>query len=70
MMTDYLEGALSASQRNRFEEHLALGDPCVEYLGQIRTTIALANQLVPEPVDLETKERLVRLYRSWQRPAD
>ena len=32
LMTDYLEGALSAIDRHRFEEHIAGCDGCRAYL--------------------------------------
>jgi anti-sigma factor RsiW len=33
LVTDYLEGALPADDAARFEGHLALCPPCVEYVG-------------------------------------
>ena len=68
LVTDYMEGALSAKQSARFEQHLAFCDPCIEYLGQIRTTVALVQQLAPAPVDQEIKDKLLELYRTWQQP--
>ena len=38
LMTDYLDGALSAGDRARFEEHMAGCDGCRAYLAQLRTT--------------------------------
>ena len=40
LMTEYLEGALSGRDRERFEAHLAECPYCVEYLEQIRAVIA------------------------------
>jgi len=37
LMTDYLEGALSAVERARFEDHIAGCDGCRAYLAQLRT---------------------------------
>ena len=34
LITDYLEGGLSRSQRRRFEAHLAGCEHCTEYLGR------------------------------------
>jgi anti-sigma factor RsiW len=36
LITDYLEGALTRSQRRRFEAHLAGCEHCSEYLEQMR----------------------------------
>ena len=47
-MTDYLEDALSAEGRQRFERHLARLPHCTEYLAQMRETIRLAGRVAPE----------------------
>ncbi|MGH2872471.1 MAG: anti-sigma factor family protein [Solirubrobacteraceae bacterium] len=54
LATEYLEGALSVEQRLVMERHLAFCSPCMDYLEQMRATIAatggLRAQDVPEPV--------------------
>jgi anti-sigma factor RsiW len=42
LVTDYLEGALPARERGRFEAHVAACEACDRYLAQIRTTVDLA----------------------------
>ena len=42
LMTDYLDGALAPSDRDRLEGHLATCPHCSEYLAQIRVTIVAA----------------------------
>ena len=37
LITDYLEGALPRSQRQRFEAHIAGCEHCGEYLAQVRS---------------------------------
>ena len=53
LITDYLEGALTARTVGHVEEHLVMCDWCVTYLEQMQTTIALLGSLgagaVPEP---------------------
>jgi anti-sigma factor RsiW len=66
LMTEYLEGALSPRDRERFEAHLADCDHCVEYLAQIRATIALVGHIEPDDLSDEALEDLVGLYRSWR----
>ena len=44
LVTEYLEGALSRSQRRRFEAHLAGCEHCAEYLAQMRATIRLTGR--------------------------
>jgi anti-sigma factor RsiW len=40
LVTDYLEDALPAHERARFEAHLGECEGCVAYVEQMRTTIA------------------------------
>ncbi len=44
-VTEYLEGALSAPDVARLQAHLDYCPPCVEYLEQMRTTLALTGRL-------------------------
>jgi anti-sigma factor RsiW len=41
LVADYHEGALSAGERERFEDHMAACEGCSVYVEQIRTTIEL-----------------------------
>lgn len=66
LMTDYLEGALSARDRSRLERHLAGCPHCTEYLAQIMKTIEAAGQIEPDDLEPEALDDLVRLYRTWQ----
>lgn len=66
LVTDYLENALSESDRARFEEHLAACPNCTRYLEQIRATIAAAGRVDPEALDPDTRDELVSLYRRWR----
>jgi anti-sigma factor RsiW len=40
LVTDYLEDALPAAERLRFEEHVAACEGCGAYLDQMRRTLA------------------------------
>ena len=66
LMTDYLEGALSARDRARFEAHLADCPHCVEYLAQIKATIAAAGRVEADDLTADALDDLVSLYRRWQ----
>lgn len=66
LVTDYLEGALSTTERRRLEEHLAACPHCSAYLEQIRMTIALAGRVEPERLQPEVQDELIALYRRWQ----
>jgi anti-sigma factor RsiW len=66
LVTDYLEGGLSARQRRRFEAHLADCPHCTEYLAQMRATIRLTGTLTPEDLTPQMREEFIDLYRRWQ----
>lgn len=66
LMTDYLEGALSASDRTKFEQHIAGCDGCTEYLRQLRQSIALTGRLAIEPVPAGIARELERAFRDWR----
>jgi len=68
LVTDYLEGALSRSDRRRFEAHLADCPHCSEYLAQMRVTIRLTGRLGPDDLSPEMQDDLGELYRRWRVP--
>jgi anti-sigma factor RsiW len=72
LASDYLEGALSRRERRRFERHLAGCPHCTEYLRQMRETIRLTGQLVPEDLSPQMQADFSELYRRWraESPAD
>jgi len=66
LVTDYLEGALSRSERRRFEAHLAGCENCTEYLAQMRATIRLTGRLDAEDLTPAMREEFTALYRRWR----
>ena len=62
LVTDYLEGALSAAERERFEEHVAACDGCEAHLEQIRATIVL----VRRTRELERRPEITALMRAFR----
>jgi anti-sigma factor RsiW len=70
LVTDYLEGALSRSQRRRFEAHLAGCEHCTEYLEQMRATIRLTGRLQAEDLSPEMQEEFTAIYRRWRSEVD
>ena len=66
LMTDYLEGALSAIDRARFEEHIAGCDGCTAYLAQLRIARKITGRLADEPVPALVEKELLEAFRSWQ----
>jgi anti-sigma factor RsiW len=66
LITDYLEGALSRSQRRRFDAHLAGCEHCTEYLAQMRETIRLTGRLREQDMTDEMREEFTTLFRRWR----
>lgn len=66
LVTDYLEGTLSRSQRRRFEAHLASCPHCSEYLAQMRATIRLTGHLESDDLTPEMREDLALIYKRWR----
>ena len=67
LVSDYLEGALPASERRRFEQHLEDCPLCVDYVDQMRTTLAVLGRLDEDAMDEPVREDLVRAFRDWPR---
>jgi anti-sigma factor RsiW len=66
LVTDYLEGALPARERDRLEAHLAACDGCQEYLAQMRRTVELTGRLHPEALEPAARDQLLTAFRSWK----
>ena len=66
LVTDYLEGALNARARRRFEAHLAGCPHCTEYLAQMRGTIRLTGRLEPDDLTPQMQDEFTDLYRRWR----
>jgi anti-sigma factor RsiW len=65
LVTAYLEDALDARDRERFEEHLVFCDGCGAYLEQMRATIRMTGRVdgaLPE----ELEARLLEAFRGWR----
>lgn len=66
LVTDYLEGVLSRSQRRRFEEHLTGCPNCPEYRAEMRAVIALAGTITPVDLTPRMRSEFISLYRRWR----
>jgi len=65
LMTEYLEGAMTAPERDRFEHHLSDCPGCRRYLDQVRTTIRLTGSLTEEALPSEAWDELLVAFRDW-----
>lgn len=61
LMTDHLEGALSAADAERIRAHLAGCEPCGVYLDQLRATIRIVHESGPEEAFAVDPARLTAL---------
>ena len=66
IVTEYLEGGLSALNRNRFEMHVQDCVGCANYLDQIQVTIAVTGRITPDDLSGEAKAELLAAFRGWK----
>jgi anti-sigma factor RsiW len=69
LVTDYLEDALPAELRERFERHIEHCAGCQTYLAQMRATIAATGTLAPEALSPEAESALLEAFRGWRHPS-
>ena len=65
-ITDYLEGTMQEAERRRFDAHLEACPHCVNYLEQMRQTIAALGELSEEPIGPGAREALLETFRGWR----
>ena len=68
IVTDYLEGALPAGERDRFEAHLEQCPFCTEYVEQMRAVGGALGALEPETIAPERRDALIAAFRGWRTP--
>jgi anti-sigma factor RsiW len=66
IITDYLEGTMEEADRRRFEAHLDACPYCVNYLEQMRRTIAALGELSEESITRDAREALLETFRGWR----
>ena len=66
LVTDYLEEAMPASERARFEAHIVDCPYCDAYLDQMGRTIRVVGDQPVITVAPETEAELLRRFRSWK----
>ena len=66
LVTDYLEGRLSAADRSRFEQHLDECDGCTAYVEQMRKTIEALGHIPEESLSPEAERELLAAFRDWR----
>ena len=66
LITEYLDGSFTVTQRIRFQMHIGLCSACRNYLHQMKYTVATLRQLPSEPIPIQIKEELLKRFRSWK----
>jgi anti-sigma factor RsiW len=66
LVTSYLEGALPAADRERFDAHIATCDGCDRYLDQMRATIRLTGALRPADLAPNEERKLLAAFADWK----
>lgn len=69
LVTDYLEDALSAELRARFDRHLTGCPPCLIYVDQMRQTIAALGCVPEESISEKELNTLTEHFRRWRAEA-
>ena len=69
LVTHYLEDALPAADRARFDAHLAECPWCVEYVAQIARTISAVGASWRDVEAGAGMAELLDLFRGWKRGA-
>ena len=67
LITEYLDGALSAADRRRFEQHLDRCSYCRLYMEQMRQTISAVGHLSEESIPDDAMTLLLRVFDDWKR---
>ena len=67
LVTEYLEGAMSAREMAIFEAHLSVCPGCTAYFEQMRQTIKLAGKLTEESITPQARDELLRVFRDWKK---
>jgi anti-sigma factor RsiW len=66
LVSDYLEGALSDTDRARFEAHIAGCNDCTTYVRQMRETLALMGELTTDSISPQAQDDLLAAFRGWK----
>lgn len=66
VVTDYLDGAMSVADRERFERHVGECAGCEAVVSQFRATIEVTGRLTEEQVSEQQRETMRGVFRRWR----
>ena len=67
LVTDYIEQAMPAGDRRRFERHLRNCAKCTRYVEQVRLTVDTLGHVHPQPPTGATRDALVKAFKDFRR---
>jgi len=65
LVTEYLEGTMSRTDRRRFERHIANCDGCSAYVDQMRHVISTLGGLTEDSISPRARDELLHAFRDW-----
>jgi anti-sigma factor RsiW len=66
LVTAYLDGALDADTKARFESHLGDCDGCENYLQQFRETVQTVGRIRDDELDPALRSRLLDAFKDFR----
>ena len=66
LVTAYLDGSLSRSDRRRFRRHISGCDHCTAYVEQMRLVIEATGSLSEDDLEPTAREELLEAFRGWK----
>jgi anti-sigma factor RsiW len=66
LVTAYLDGALDADTKARFESHLGDCDGCDNYLQQFRETVQTVGKIRGDELDPAFRSRLLNAFKDFR----
>lgn len=66
LVTDYLEGAMPLSDRDRLEVHLGRCTNCRRYLNQMKHTVRTVGNLREKAASSNAQKELLQAFRAWK----
>jgi anti-sigma factor RsiW len=66
LVSDYIEGHLSAPDVSRFDAHLEICEGCSNYVEQMRETIDALGHLPEESIPPKARDELLEAFRGWK----
>jgi anti-sigma factor RsiW len=66
LVTDYFEGSLDATDRARFERHIAGCDGCTAYVEQMQITLRALGRIPEESISPRARDALLHAFRDFR----